>query len=77
MPALDSMILFAQHLAGAALAAHDDAALFGMDLDGFAVQTGKFCGEDEGTGGFVEVNGWRPSRGIGSNELTELLVECE
>jgi hypothetical protein len=48
-----------------------------MDLDGFAVQARQFGGQDEGSGGFVEVDRWRPPGRIGAYELTELLVQCE
>jgi hypothetical protein len=71
------MILLARHTAGAAFAAYDDAALFGMDFDGIAVQSGELGGENEGASGFVEVDGRCPPGGIGSDELTELLVKCE
>ena len=54
--ALDAMVLLAGHLA-AALAANDDAALLGVDLDVVACESRKLRGQDEGPAGLVQSTG--------------------
>ena len=46
--ALDAVVLLARHLAAGALAADDDAAFFGVNLDLVAGEAREFRGQHEG-----------------------------
>src|SRR6187402_265632 len=77
MSALDAVIVLARYLSAAAIAAHDDAAFFGVDFDLVARQPRHFHAHDERGGGFIEVNRRGPARGVGPDQLSELLVQRE
>ena len=76
MAAFDAVILLAGHLA-AALAANDDAALLGVDLDVVACEPGKLRGQDERAARLVEIDRRRPAGGVGADDLTDLLLQRE
>ena len=77
MSALDAMKLFARHVAGDTLAAHDHPVFFGADLDVLARETGHFGGENETVGGFRQIDRRRPAGRVVTDDLTELLVPGE
>ena len=79
VPALDAMILLAgtSSTAAGARAANHDAAVFGVDVDLIARESGKFRGEDELGRRFVEVDRRRPAGRVGADELPDLLVQRE
>src|SRR5688572_7815230 len=73
--ALDAMVLLAGDLSARALAAYHDAALFGVNLDLLAGESGEFGRQDKRAGGLVEIDRRRPSRRIGADELPDLFVQ--
>ena len=60
-----------------ALAANDDAALFGVDVDVVARQAGDFGRQHEAAGRFVQVDRRVPPGSVGADELPDLFVQRE
>ena len=80
VPTLDAMKLLAREVAaghGHARPTYDDAVLFDVNLDLVARQAGKLGGQHELARGLVQVDRRRPSRGVGTDQLANLLLERE
>src|SRR5580765_383399 len=78
--ALDAVIALARNFATGrrcASAADRDAGFFGLNVDVLAPQSRQFRRQHVLGRRFIQVNRWCPTRGIGADQLAELLVQGE
>ena len=75
MPAFNAVVLLAGSLHSCAFATHHNPALFGVNVDVLASQTGHFDGQHERASGLEQICGRCPAWGNAPHELPDVVVQ--